>query len=224
MRYLIIYLCLLSPAYALDLSGYDGKPVKVGQEVEIITDLVFPGDMKQKGGAFCYPDDTGSLEKNLRAEFGSDKAALVLEFEASQPGKYIVHCWTVRNGGEEAFVEITVGGGIDPPDPPDPPIPPGERRIVVIEETSERTHQQAAILLNPTMRKWLADQGHSFWVLDQDQVNSTGHVPKEFVPYFRAAEGKKLPLLLIGTLDNVLYSGPLPGSVEDLYEKVGEYD
>lgn len=92
---------------------------------------------------------------------------------------------------------------IDPPDPtppgPDPPEPTPASRLEVwiIEESSDRTPEQARTMLAVPWRTWLKDNGHSLRLTDKDAPTApatlrgelpcvVGYGPGDDEPRFRA--------------------------------------
>jgi len=105
---------------------------------------------------------------------------------------------------------VSYGGQPTPAPFPKPPVPiPGKRKVIILEETSDRTPAQAAIITSPKLRSYLESKGHPLKVTDVDNV------PTENVPR------SPLPLLIIEDgAGNPIYSGALPATVEDTIETI----
>lgn len=146
-------------------------------------------------------------------------------FTASEPGTYVLVVFLQRPGGGYVGHGITVGPQPGPgPDPgPNPDPSPGPQRlslVLVIEESSERTPEQAAVLTNGPLREWMLKQNLSFRLLDKDLE---GTAPAVFVRYFRAAaEGGTYPVVfLVGDDASVISQGALPATVDEFKARIG---
>ncbi len=148
------------------------------------------------------------------------------------PGRYaILQAWTTATGEKrQAFTFTTILPGDDQeesdppvPRPPEPPVvTPGPRWIVVVEETAERTPQQAAVLTNSGFRQWITTAGHDCRMIDKDVLTPTGSVPTDCAPYLDLAKGQTLPRLFIvdgcsgDSQGKVLFAGDLPATADAL--------
>lgn len=91
-------------------------------------------------------------------------------FWVAQPGEYVLTAIVV-DWDAKRFTplskQVTVTGEPDPnpPVPPVPPVPvPGERFVLIVSETKDRTPQEAATLA--TLRRWLTDQKIQWRIID----------------------------------------------------------
>ena len=92
-------------------------------------------------------------------------------FWVAEPGEYVLTAIVV-DWDARSFVplskQITVTGVPQPnpqPDPePDPQPIPGERFVLIVSETKDRTPQEAATLA--TLRRWLTDKGVDWRIID----------------------------------------------------------
>jgi hypothetical protein len=90
-------------------------------------------------------------------------------FWVAQPGEYVLTAIVV-DWDAHTFVplskQVTVTG--DKPNPPVPPVPPtpvpGERFVLIVSETKDRTPQEAATLA--TLRRWLTDAKVQWRIID----------------------------------------------------------
>ena len=102
-----------------------------------------------------------------------------------------------------------------PPDPPQPPTPtPGTiERVVIVEESGDRTPEQAAILTDSRLKP-LRDQ-RKLLILDQDAADSSGIPASELSQH----DGQPLPRV-IGLDSSGVRSAAaeLPGSADGLME------
>lgn len=155
---------------------------------------------------------------DVRAEFVFSAAGAtmqpLLRVECKAAGEYrVLVDW---NTGQDQLAEhlITVGGTpgpVPPPVPPPDPTPPpplAEMTVIVVEETKERTAEQAWVLLDPTVRQWMATNGHHFRLLDKDLTSADS---RPWIDRATAPPATALPHLFIS--DNkgaVYYDGELP--------------
>jgi hypothetical protein len=88
---------------------------------------------------------------------------------------------------------------------------------VVVEETAQRTPEQAIVLASPEVRKlFAATEWHA---IDKDQT-----VSNDLEPYLQRAKTLTLPVLfLVGTNGTVYYEGALPGDVAAMIALVKKY-
>jgi len=93
------------------------------------------------------------------------------------------------------------------PVPPVPiPVPVADLWGVVVEESAERTPQQAIVLTAPEVR----DSLKQFRVLDKDTTVAT-----DMQPYLDRAKGDVLPVLfLVDGSGKVHFEGPLPATLD----------
>jgi len=166
------------------------------------------------------PDNTPLPDAAIRHIWVTDSAGAVLDTAAEKPlieaskvsfGSYTVH--VLSNKLTETT--ITVGGtptptpGPEPkPDPkPEPqptPKPTADLWGIVIEESSQRTPQQAAVLASTELRAMFT--GKQFRVIDKDT-----NTDPQFGKYIQQSVGQKLPLLwLVTPTGDVLFQGELP--------------
>jgi hypothetical protein len=130
----------------------------------------------------------------------------------------------VRQDGTLGFVVYSItrqdGPGPDPkpdprPDPkPDPkpdPLPiPTVLWGIVVEESSTRTADQAAVIASPKTRA--AFDANNFRVVDKDLV-----VSPDLKPYVERAAKQALPVLfVVDDKGKVYFEGPLPANIPDL--------
>ncbi len=91
-------------------------------------------------------------------------------FWVSEPGTYVLTAIVVDWDAKKftpLSKQVTVTG--DKPNPPVPPTPdptpvPGERFVLIVSETKDRTPQEAATLA--TLRRWLTDQKVQWRIVD----------------------------------------------------------
>lgn len=108
-----------------------------------------------------------------------------------------------------------------PPDPSPDPKPPGPQPtpivdsplwIVVVEESAERTAEQAKLLTSKTLAERLKAKGHHFRIVDKDAKDSKGG-SGDFGEYVERSKGKTLPVLFLVTpTGDVRFEGPLPAN------------
>lgn len=92
-------------------------------------------------------------------------------FWVATPGEYVLP-GVVVNWETKRLIplskKITVIGKDPSPNPPVPPVPPtpvpGERFVLIVSETRDRTPQEAATLA--TLRRWLTDKGVQWRIID----------------------------------------------------------
>lgn len=123
---------------------------------------------------------------------------------------------------EVAYSLVRIDGPAPTPDPkPDPkpepkPVPPPvELWGFVVEESADRTPQQAIVMGSPEVRKAFPQR---FRIFDKDL-----EVDALLKPYQERSVGKSLPMLFLTGPDGTLfYEGPLPATVADMLKLVAE--
>jgi hypothetical protein len=89
----------------------------------------------------------------------------------------------------------------------------------VVEESKERTPQQASIYTSTSLRQELANRKLEWRLLDKDQS-----APGELAQWVRKATagGAKLPMLFAVTADGkAAYEGALPATDKDVIALIG---
>ena len=131
----------------------------------------------------------------------------------TEPGKVGIVLMVVRGGVGTLLVhEVTVGPFPDPVPPPPPPPPDDELYgIVIIEETSQRTPELAAVLTNPAISSFFEKSGLTWFIRDQHIVDENGKSPVEFALYIEAAKKLGMPCLFVmGKNSTTFYEGKVP--------------
>ncbi len=99
---------------------------------------------------------------------------------------------------------VNTGGDVDPPPFPPTPVPtPGKRTITIIEESQDRTVEQAKVMTSPKLRSYLSGKGHQFKILDVSQIVPPDNVPPQ----------NSLPRIVIDDgSGKLLFRGPMPAT------------
>ena len=133
---------------------------------------------------------------------------------------------TITIGGPAPNPSPTPEPGPDPaPDPIPPPLPLTEMTVVVVEESADRTREQAWVILDPTVRIWLKANGHKR-LRTVDQTNpSPDMVP--LVERAKTAQTEGVPfqprVFILGPDGAVSFAGELPISPIGMLELVKEW-
>ncbi len=133
------------------------------------------------------------------------------------PGRYVVILLAPTI--QQAVVVIEGDAKPDPkPDPepdPDPTPPPpdkllAEMWLIVVEDNEKRTPEVARVLLDPTVRRWMTDNGHNLRIVDRDAQASD---LQEWIDRATAQTDIALPCLFVVDDKGAVYSeSELPGS------------
>ena len=116
-------------------------------------------------------------------------------------------------------------GCVPGPGPETPP-KPSQVCLLIVEEASTRTVQQAAIYGSRELREWCASRGHLLRIVDQDATGPGGEPASVLQPYRvwrsgAANQSVTLPVALLVLADGSVYlGGPLPGSAGGVVEWV----
>ena len=101
----------------------------------------------------------------------------------------------------------------------------GPMWVVVIEETARRTPEQAAVLADAGVARYVREKGWRVRVADRDARDSRRQAPADLKPYVERARGKRLPYLFVVDAEgHARHEGPLPAGAAGLLEilkKVG---
>jgi len=99
---------------------------------------------------------------------------------------------------------------------PEPDVEPGPRNVFLLEQDADR-HEQlwfADLVGDPELGRQLKEAGHDYSLID---VESAGKLK----PLFDLAE--ELPWIVIASADTVLYSGPVPHTLDEVMALVQEH-
>jgi len=91
-----------------------------------------------------------------------------------------------------------------------------------IEETADRTPQQAAALTDKTVREALAKAGWTLRVADDDVVDVDGKPPPELAPFIQAARSDGMPrLFAVDPAGAEIYAGKAPANAAEFRQLLG---
>jgi hypothetical protein len=157
-------------------------------------------------------------------------------FWSANPGPYTINAividWDQRSLYPLTKTVRVVGGGPVPPDPPNPdppnpdppkpdPPPKGQRSIVVIEESSQRSREFANLLQDlHQLQEYCRTNKHRYTMADRHDPNPT---IQAFARH--AQQVNVLPCLFIGPYQGgeALYVGPVPTDVDKLIRLIQKY-
>lgn len=160
----------------------------------------------------------------------TQEPAKIACFEVSGEGRYLVMLtvWDGENFRQaQEYVEI---GEVPQPEPdPDPgpspnptPEPVEDLWGLIIEESSERTAAQAAVITSVRVRSQLKPGRWN--VADKDVKNSRGTQMPNLVPWIERAKRRGLPTLFLHDgKGRALYEGDIPATVDDTIELLKKY-
>ena len=130
------------------------------------------------------------LDKELSMTVAPWGWRLRVSWTADEPGVYLLVCdWNQAPYGL-ALHRVTIRGPpVDPPPPPPPP--PGEvERVVIVEESADRTPEQAAVLTDSRLQP--LRQAGKLLILDQDAADSQGQPAVDLAQH----DGQPLPRVI----------------------------
>lgn len=193
-------------------------------------------------GACLSVGSAGAAEPKLEYDFrGGDHLSVFVAgadqqlwkvFPVGNEQKILV---AAVKGGRLILEEFTWDGGPRPgpgpgPEPgpqpgpePQPQPTPGPKSVIWIEETGERTPQQAAALTDPKLRAALTTARWTLRVADVDVVDETGRPPSDLAPYLERARQAGLPWLVILENGRELYTGKAPPDLPSLLALLRRY-
>lgn len=159
-------------------------------------------------------------ELRLRVE-GGDQLSV---HAVAQQQQWITHgekIWVaaVANGKlvvQEVSLRVSPQPGPGPQPEPEPGPQPGPqpgpapKTVIWIEESGQRTPQQAAALTDRKLRETIASSGWMLRVADVDVVDESGRPPSDLAPYLERARQAGLPWLVILEDGRELYTGKAP--------------
>jgi len=147
-------------------------------------------------------------------------------FWVSEPGTYVLTAIVV-DWDAKRFTplskQVTVTG--DKPNPPVPPVPPptpGDRFVLIVSETKDRTPQEAATLA--TLRRWLTDQKIQWRIIDPT-TEAEWMEPYSVEIARRGIKGSVLVVTVPSSPNqNGVYLAvePLPGRSQDAIARIEE--
>ncbi len=113
--------------------------------------------------------------------------------------------------------------GPGPQPGPQPQPTPGPKTVIWIEESGERTAQQAAALTDRKLRETIASARWTLRVADVDVVDETGRPPSDLAPYLERARQAGLPWLVILDQGREVYTGKAPPDLPSLAALLRRY-
>lgn len=139
-------------------------------------------------------------------------------------GKEITIQSYLGHGSVNESATFTVVGGAEPEPPkPDPPNPAGPKRLVFFlaaDDLDSMPYAQKYIVTSLVARKSLAARGHTFLLIDDDQMQNP---PTEYAPWVEAVKGDPLPRVAIADADGgPITDYPMPVDYKHLLELLGE--
>lgn len=217
--------------------------VKVGEEVVLRLTGMPPVDLDKPllpqlgwlmgpDQMFCYWTAPGKAMEPLvvRGEivFGGTGATVepMIRVRCMVPGEHrLIVDW---NYGQNQLVEhrVQAGPGPDPPIPPtpDPPVPPGEKWVIVVEESKDRTLAIGDLMSDRPFHAYLESKNHKWRLVDKDDKTA------EWLPSYQkilAQQGIALPALIIADRssdgDVEPYVCPLPKTAAEVLEVLKEH-
>jgi len=105
------------------------------------------------------------------------------------------------------------------PEPNPNPSPTDVVAIYWVEETLERTPDQAKIIASKRVRDLIKQKGLSFQVVDKDVKNEFGETPSNLVPIISSA--KKLPSLVLLNKEGEITVLDIPNNEDEFIELLG---
>ena len=149
-------------------------------------------------------------------------------FWVSEPGTYVLTAIVVDWDAKKftpLSKQVTVTG--DKPNPPVPPTPdptpvPGERFVLIVSETQDRTPQEAATLA--ALRRWLTDRGVDWRIIDPT-TEAAWMEPYSVEIARRGIKGSVLVVTVPSSPNqNGVYLAvePLPGRSQDAIARIEE--
>ena len=145
------------------------------------------------------------------------KGQIVCFFWSDTPGVRTVFCDVNVPGAYKLLLhDLTYGDKADPkPDPiPPPPPPDGERWLLILEESSDRTPQQASVMLSPKLTP--IRNANKFRLVDVKRPGGT--VPTAYAHLINQLGNLSLPAYFVVAEDNitVIHKAAFPASVDAL--------
>jgi len=110
------------------------------------------------------------------------------------------------------------------PEPgPEPQPAPVPKTVIWIEETGQRTPQQAAAITDAKLRAALTAARWTLRIADVDVVDETGRPPSDLASYLERAKQAGLPWLVILENGRELYTGKAPPDVSSFANLLRRY-
>ena len=154
------------------------------------------------------------LDKELSMTVAPWGWRLRVSWTADEPGTYLLVCdWNQAPYGL-ALHRVTIRGPPGPtPNPTPTPTPGTVSRVVIVEESGDRTPEQAAVLTDPRLQP--LRQSGNLLILDQDAADSQGQPAVDLAQH----DGQPLPRV-IGLDSSGVRSvaAELPGTGDELVE------
>ena len=236
MRKLLIILALMLPSTALgqidvpdEVEPYRLITAKIS-EGTIPSGAIFNGGWTADPGVSWLPHDETSI--HLTATPGKHElkysgywvlTKTVVFLDGSDPPQEITIESYLGSGFVNEEGSFTVAGGADPVPKPEPPNPAGPKHIVFFlasDNLDSMPYAQKYIVTSLVARKNLAARGHSFLLIDDDQMQNP---PTEYAPWVEAVKDDPLPRVAFADADGgPITDYPMPVDYKHLLELIGE--
>ncbi len=176
--------------------------------------------------------NVADINWGIRPVYESDQ--FIQLFDAS--GRIVCFFWSDTPGVRTIFCDVNVPGSYklllhdlaygdakpDPkPDPIPPPPPSGERWLMILEESSNRTTQQAGVMLSKKLTS--LRNADKFRLVDVKRPDGT--VPTAYAQLISQLGSLRLPAYFVVSDDNmtVVYKAELTASVDALLKSFVEH-
>lgn len=155
-------------------------------------------------------------------------------FASRRPGTItLVYAVCGSDGLEIARHQFENKAGTDPPpappptppnpEPNPPPLPKPPYRLIWIEESSDRTPEQAAAQNDRAIRDALTRAGWTLRVVDKDVKDEYGRTPADLKPFIDDAISRGLPRLYFVGSDGRSVSLPAPANRDRFIQILREF-
>jgi hypothetical protein len=158
--------------------------------------------------------------------------ALWMPFEVVTPGGTKTKLILVPSQYPDRFVLLTSDFQTwhimlaDTPQPSPSPTPQPAAQtiwITVVEETSQRTPQQAAVINSKAVADLIQARGHYWRAIDQNARNEQGQAPADLAAYVQRSAGRLPYVILTDSAGKILFEGPLPATEQAMLDLVKKY-
>lgn len=220
----LMFVLALVPALAVGADGPKGSGLIECPETMDAFKMI---DAKVTGS---WESAIWSIEPEAKVDWRTSADGKVYTFVAP-PGTYTLRLvaadFTAKKLGQDKKVVVIGEAPLPPsPDPPEPPKPvPGTKyQLMFVVETATLDNLpdgQTNVLAGLKFRKQVFDKGHTILGFYDPSPEVRKTAPKEFVPWFEAADGK-VPCILMAPLEGgPIVAKPMPANEDEFWKLVG---
>lgn len=130
---------------------------------------------------------------------------------------------TTNNGKEPGISQAKIIIGVAPIPPPNPPVNTELWGVIIVEETGDRTPQQAKVYWDKAFMSFIDGKGWHRRICDQNSIAENGSIDPQLKPLVDKKQGKGTRLFLVGKDGTNLGEFDLKATVKEQIDFLSGY-